>query len=139
MKVKKLLFILFFTICLFWIPLATFVFGAEKSITVSWTMPAESPAPTGYRLYQSDAIDMLSRQMILQIDDGSFPQTKTTTIIIPDEGGKLYFAMTAFNANGESGLSEVVAKTFTPQQPPYRPMSFTIDIDANGTVTVRDN
>jgi len=137
MDLKKLILAVLLTVCLFWIPFAAIVFGADKSITVSWTMPPESPAPTGYRLYQSDAIDMLSRQMILQVDDGSFPQTKTTTVIVPENGGTIYFGMTAYNTAGESELSEIVAKTFDTEQKPYRPMSFTIDIDEAGNVTVR--
>ena len=112
MDLKKLLITILFVLTLFWYPFASIVFGAEESIEISWTMPLDSPAPTGYRLYQSDAEDMLSRQMILQINNGNFPQTKPATAIIPDEGGTLYFAMTAFNANGESGLSEVVTKAF---------------------------
>jgi len=138
MDLKKLVRAAFITSCLCWIPFAAIVFGADKSITVSWTMPSNSSAPTGYRLYQSDAIDMLSRQMILQIADGSFPQTKTTTVIVPDEGGTFYFGLTAFNVKGESELSEIVAKTFDSNLKPYRPMRFTIDIDEDGNVTVED-
>jgi len=136
MSLRKLIFAIIIVICLFWIPVTSMVFGAEESISISWTMPEGSPAPTGFRLYQSDAVDMLSRQMILQINNGNFPQTKPATVIIPDEGGTIYFAMTAFNANGESELSEVVAKTFETAQPPYRPMSFTISIDGAGNITV---
>jgi len=138
MNLKKLMLAVLFTVCLFWIPLAAIVFSAEHQAAITWTMLPESPPADGYRLYQSDAEEMLSRQMILQIDNGSFPQTKDFTVIVPDEGRTLYFGMTAFNSNGESELSDIVEKTFNTNLKPYRPMSFTIDIDENGNIIVRD-
>jgi hypothetical protein len=139
MKIKVFFLSLLITSLFLWFPLTNIAFSAEGQGTATWEMAQGSPAADGFKLFSSERSDMSQRQQIVSINDGSV-RTVSFSVIVPDNAiTTLYFALTAYNAAGESSLSNIISKTFDTTSPPSAPIVFTVEftVTTDGDVSMR--
>jgi len=113
MKLSKLFIYIAITFIVFWLPLAYIAYGAEQQTTITWTIQPESPAPTHFQIYQADNHDMTGATSQGLQPETLNPYSAPLAISVPNNAvTTIYFAMTACNANGCSGYSNIVRKEF---------------------------
>jgi hypothetical protein len=92
-----------------------------STITLSWNANAASDMVLGYRVYfaTTDDTSALMKVDDLSVSDPSFDASAPTASydawakLMLDLGDQACFAITAYNANGESGFSNVACLTVT--------------------------
>jgi hypothetical protein len=108
--------------------------AGNSQITVSWSAPKTGPAPTSYNIYYG-TVPGVTTTSGTKIENAVSPYViKGLTNDTP-----YYFAVTAVNANGESGLSsEETATPDATQQPPASPNGVVVN-PGPGSVTIQWN
>ena len=89
----------------------TFVFAGDVSL--SWE-PSPSAPVIGYIAYYGTSPDNLKEQKAVDVGDA------LTTDIVSLPVGTWYFAVSAYSADQESALSNIVSTTFDSFTPPNR-------------------
>jgi hypothetical protein len=92
-----------------------------STITLSWTANAASDMVLGYRVYFATTDDTTALMKVddLSVSDPTFDANAPTVSydawakFMLDLGNQACFAITAYNANGESGFSNVACLTVT--------------------------
>jgi len=109
---------------------ATCPSGVLHCANLTWNAPTAGGAPTGYNVYRSSVTGGCANVTAASCTKaGSAVATAPSFVDSPlSQSTKYFWVVTAFNASGESGPSNEVTATTTPDPAPAAPAGLTVTV-----------